>query len=336
MNIYISGIGNISAGSPFDNDFQNNKAINDSRILHPVEPQYKDYIDPKISRRLSRIIKMGLASAKMALNDASVDIPDGIITGTAIGCIEDTEKFLNSVIEGHEELPSPSAFISSTHNSISSQIAIALKCHGYNSTFSSRGFSFESALMDAMMQIDEKPGLKFLAGSVDELTDKLADILENFEITFNLNLNKNKFPYGEGAAFFLLSGEKKNMRYGKISSVKMIYNNSDENILDVIENYYNDNKTFKDKTDLVLFGGEIDEVIPVSNIFADCGVILFKKYCGEYFTSTSYALYFACMLLKNGLKNISFDAGNSTTVSKIVLINKFNNKYYSFVTVEND
>ncbi|PIX32882.1 MAG: beta-ketoacyl synthase, partial [Bacteroidetes bacterium CG_4_8_14_3_um_filter_31_14] len=43
-----------------------------------------------------------------------------------------------------------------THNTISSQIALILKCHGYNSTYAGRGACFETALLDAKILINEE------------------------------------------------------------------------------------------------------------------------------------------------------------------------------------
>ena len=41
----------------------------------------------------------------------------------------------------------------STHNTISSQMALHLKCHGYNCTYSHRGTSFDSGLLDVLTQM---------------------------------------------------------------------------------------------------------------------------------------------------------------------------------------
>ena len=40
----------------------------------------------------------------------------------------------------------------STHNTISSQIALHLKCNKYNSTYTQQGISFESGLFDTYLQ----------------------------------------------------------------------------------------------------------------------------------------------------------------------------------------
>jgi len=47
-------------------------------------------------------------------------------------------------------------------------VALHVKCQGYNSTYVSKGFAFETALLDAMMQLQEVNTKKFLVGSFDE------------------------------------------------------------------------------------------------------------------------------------------------------------------------
>ena len=71
----------------------------------------------------------------------------------------------------------PTHFMQSTHNTISSLIAIRLGAHGYNATYSHRGRSFESALQDAWTQIALGDIDTALVGWFDEMTPALADSL---------------------------------------------------------------------------------------------------------------------------------------------------------------
>ncbi|XHR98368.1 beta-ketoacyl synthase chain length factor [Mucilaginibacter sp. UC70_90] len=152
--------------SPF---FQNWQNIPASRLTC-IEPDYKTLIDPKLLRRMSRIIKMGVAAGTACLHGAGIDIPDAIITGTAYGCLEDTNTFLSKMVQQNEEALAPTAFIQSTHNTISAQIALLLQCHNYNNTFVNGGASFENALLDAMMLLYEGEACNVLVGGIDEIT----------------------------------------------------------------------------------------------------------------------------------------------------------------------
>src|SRR5437763_640239 len=128
MSAYINGTGLISPQKTAETpDFLAEIMEYDTDYLKCIEPpSYKPYIDPLQSRRMSRLIKMGIASAKMCLTDAGCEMPDAIITGTGLGSVEETEKILGTI---HLEQPflNPTPFMQSTYNTISSQIAIQLK-----------------------------------------------------------------------------------------------------------------------------------------------------------------------------------------------------------------
>ena len=96
MEAYIRGIGNISPQPTFDNGsfLEDIREYHTARLL-AVVPDYKNYIQPNQLRRMSRLLKMGVTAAGMCLHDAGVEKPDAIITGTGLGMMEETEKFLN-------------------------------------------------------------------------------------------------------------------------------------------------------------------------------------------------------------------------------------------------
>ncbi len=145
-----------------------------------IEPDYTKYIDPKLIRRMSRIIKMGMAASMEALQQSGVQQPDAIITGTAYGCLADTDAFLTKMVEFKEELLSPTAFIQSTHNTVGAQIALQLKCHNYNNTYVHRGSSFEAAMLDAISLMSEGEANNVLAGAADEIIEKSHAIIKRF------------------------------------------------------------------------------------------------------------------------------------------------------------
>lgn len=342
MNFYISGIGAVNAGLPYENENYDGSPGSVYQAISCTEPDYKLFIDPKFSRRLSRIIKMSLYAASMAVSEAGISVPDGIITGTSLGCLADTEKFLKSMIEDNEMLVSPSAFIQSTHNSISSQIAIAFGCNGYNSTFSSRGLSFESALTDAMLQLGENPEAGLLVGSSDELTEELLKILSNREFGRHSGYNSDNdlrqiFPFGEGTAYFYATGEKKPGSFCRVTSVKtFFYPDGVIKPADIFIDAANKHGDELSGVDLVMFGGSDNEdALTISERLSGAGVVMYKKYSGEYLTSASYAMWLSCMILRNGLDKRIIICGESPHPEKILIFNSCGNKYGSFVIVEN-
>src|SRR5438105_1957800 len=128
--MYIRSAGNISPQKTFGNiPFLDEVVAYEGNRLNCITPDYKEIIDPKLIRRMSRVIKMGVASAMACLQDAGVTNPDAIITGTAYGCLEDTGIFLSKMVERGEELLTPTSFIQSTHNTIAAQVALLLHCN---------------------------------------------------------------------------------------------------------------------------------------------------------------------------------------------------------------
>ena len=95
MEIYIKGAGIVSPQETFARDGLPDEIIEyrEADYLRCIEPPYREFIDPMASRRMSRIVKMGVCAAKMCLQDSGIEMPDAIITGTGLGCIEDTERF---------------------------------------------------------------------------------------------------------------------------------------------------------------------------------------------------------------------------------------------------
>ncbi|MDB5151264.1 MAG: hypothetical protein JWR54_15, partial [Mucilaginibacter sp.] len=114
MKIYIRSSSCVSPQNTFGNDdFLSDIVEYTGTRLSAIEPDYKEFIDPRLIRRMSHIVKMGVAAAKDCLNQSNTEMPGAIITGTALGCIEDTVTFLTRIIELNEEMLPPTAFIQS-------------------------------------------------------------------------------------------------------------------------------------------------------------------------------------------------------------------------------
>jgi len=291
MNIYIRSAASISPQPAFGDDPLSAKpAIPIGNRLRAIEPDYSSFIDPKQIRRMSRIVKMGVAAAHACLREAGETMPGAIVTGTAYGCLEDTGIFLSRLIEQQEEMLSPTSFIQSTHNTVGAQIALMLQCTNYNNTFVHRGFSFESALLDAMMLLWEGAATTVLAGSVDEITDSSHAILERF------GLYRRRFPpiAGEGAAFFLLAGEPTDNDYAQLEGLHTFYRpHSIGEVEDQIRDFLSARSLTMEDIDLVLSGGH-----PTAPIFKDKECIGFKHGSGEYPTASSFALAYAASILR--------------------------------------
>ena len=134
-------------------------------------------IPPLVARRLSGVLKRALLTSLVALQRSGIQQPQAIITGTAMGCVVETEKFLTELATDGEGSLKPTNFIHSTHNTISSLIAIHTHCHSYNSTYAHGQRSLESALTDAWLQITLGDLNSALVGWHDEADQKAVSFV---------------------------------------------------------------------------------------------------------------------------------------------------------------
>lgn len=315
MDTYIRGMGIISPQATTNRSLFLEDPINYSgNFLTVVDPGYKNYIDPKLSRRMSKIIKMGVSAAKICLDDSGIAMPDAIITGTGLGCMEDTEFFLSEIIQNQEKLLTPTAFIQSTHNTVAAQIALMIKCHAENFTYVHRGFSFELALQDAMMYLKEQTAENILVGGLDELTQNTFAILKRLKVIKpddinSLSLYKSKGAgtvYGEGAGFFMLSSQKSSNDYARLQSMGMMLNPSQPSgCEDLVEKVIHDAGLTIDDIDIVIGGMNGDQTGDLvydklkKGILSKCIWVGFKHLCGEYHTATAFAMWLAARMLKD-------------------------------------
>ena len=138
--------------------------------------EIREYISPGEARRMGKLLKAATVTSLKALRQAGVERPDAIITATAYGMLETSEKFLLDMLENGEETLSPTLFMQSTHNTIGSSIAIRTKCHGYNVTYTQGKDSLQWALRDARRLIETGKAKTVLVGCHDEATPTLQDL----------------------------------------------------------------------------------------------------------------------------------------------------------------
>jgi 3-oxoacyl-[acyl-carrier-protein] synthase II len=350
MEAYIDGRSAISPQNTFsgENIFNDIREYKDVHLMKCIEPQYNTLIDPMASRRMSRIMKMGLASALKCLDEAGISIPDAVITGTGLGCIEDTEKFLGTLYTNEEKLLNPTPFIQSTHNTVAANIAILLKCYGYNNTFSHRGFSFESALLDSLMLLDEGSVNNVLVGGVDELTANSFTITnrlgfwkkEPFSNLSLLDYNSKGSLAGEGTAFFALNKHMTNRSEAKILSVDTFYKPEGFTAIEKrLSAFLINEPAASGQTDLVLMGLSGDNVTDEiyyhlkNTLFRNNPCAYFKHLSGEYDTSSSFALYLASGIIKEQKlpEIIRLDDKPIEKIRKILIYNHLRNAQHSVI-----
>lgn len=317
--LYIWSSSAISALNSFDNNsFLDEVHAPLGEIGHASLPDYNRYLQVPGLRRMSKVVRMGVCSALHTLRQAHLESPDRIIVGTGVGCIEDTEKFISTIYHNNENLGSPNQFIQSTHNNVASQIALLLGCDSYNFTYAHRGFSFESTLFDAFLEVERSTQpLHLLVGGVDEITDIYMDVwrmLERARKMKYVEMDGVDVPvmnrFGEGACFFLLSDEKRDARVA-IRDVDMIYKpTSADEVKWKMQEFISRQQLTMEDIDLLVVGypGGTDPAgiwKDIVGTYVDSiPIVRYKEGCGEYKTSSSYGLWLTYeMLLKQKIKS---------------------------------
>jgi len=346
---YICGLGCVSPQDTLNNNnFFEDILETECRFLQIQKPNYRDFINPKLLRRMSKIVRMGVVSASLAIKDAGVENPDAILTGTGMGCQIDTEKFLNSMIENNEGLLAPTSFIQSTHNTVGGAIALGIQNHNYNLTYVHRTFSFESALLDSIMLLNENKAKNVLLGGFDEITEDswlIKTKIDHYKSNAISNLNILKDSQkgaqaGEGSSFFVLSNNKNDNSYARVIDVDMFFRpENNKTIEDNITSFIKKNSLSIEDIDLVILGYNGDDEfdnnykIIEDGLFENNTTAYYKHLCGEYDASSSFAMWLAAQIIKmNKIPNtILRNHSKKSKITNVLIYNQFRGVNHSLI-----
>jgi len=264
-----------------------------------LHPQYKEYINPAALRRMSPVIRMGLAASKVSMEQAGIEKPDAILVGTGLGCVRDTAKFLNQVIDNGEQLLNPTAFIQSTHNTVSGQIALMLGCREYNLTFSQNSISFETALLDGVLLLNEGEARNILLGGIDETVDESFQLMQKSGCLGG--------PAGEGSSFFVLSSQRTEKTLARVDGIEILSRSEDGEEITRQTHVFLASKGL-DVSDIDLFvsgrNGDAryqDMYNRQEQLFDPAKVVGYKHLVGEYDTATAFATWMATKIIRDGV-----------------------------------
>ncbi len=281
-----------------------------------IRPDYKQYINAALLRRMSETLRMSVSSALACLKMAKVEEAGAIIVGTGLGCLFDTEKFLNNAITIQNSLLPPTSFIQSTHNTVAGQISLITGNHNYNMTHTQNTLSFENALLDALLCLDE--GLEnVLVGAADEYIEQLSPIAAQ--------LGKGDLHLTSGTSFFVMSKNKTVDSIAQIKEVNIfaLSTSIHEDILEFLGSSGLDKK----QIDLVLFSSfQETPAHDLELIFEKDKLIDYQKYAGVYATNSAFGLHLAVDILESkgmGLGDFLFP---SKTIRNILICNNLNPK----------
>jgi len=346
MSIYIYSIAQISNQEPFSDAWFDRPLIYEVPYVRCIEPDFKAYIAPMVARRMSTVLKRTLATTLHVTRETGVENPDVIITGTGLGCVEESEKFLDAMLATGEELLPPTPFMQSTHNTIGSQIALFLKCNGYNSTYSHAGMSFESALLDAFMQFQLGEIATALINGCDELTPRISLIFDKInvwkqgEISHqSLLRGDTKGTFGSECSFSFMLGSLPNKNsLCEIKAIEILYNPTTEQLCTNVEHILQTNNLSIEDIDVFVVGanGDVDNDSIYkkmhTDLYPDIPLVWYKHIFGESFVASGIGLYVAATILqKQTIPNHLLYASKkkANKIRNILIYNHYLNKDHS-------
>lgn len=347
MEIFVRSGSQISMQEPLSESWFEQPICPKSVFNESMEPDYKRFVSPMESRRMGRLLKRAVATSLDALHKGGCELPDAIISGTGLGCVENTEKFLNAVIDNDEECLPPTPFMQSTHNTISSQVALKLQCHGYNSTYSHRGTSFDSALLDACMQLELKQIQTVLVGSHDEMTPAYFKMLGKIGYwrdgaPENLRVPGKGAISGSISCSLLLSNQGGSENWGVIRGVEQLYRPTHQQVADAMFKILSDNHLEINDIDAVmtgLSGDSANDAVYLNlqkKLQIPAPILWYKHLFGESFSSSAIGLYVAaaCLQKKSIPSHLLYDdkrVSTSKEIHNILIYNHFQNIDHSLI-----
>lgn len=345
MNIYIQAAEQISVQEPLSGSWFDQPIFHDKVYVRAIEPDYREFIPPNKARRLGKILKRALVSSHMAVKKSGIPMPDAIISGTGLGCVEDTEIFLKAMITNGEEFLQPTHFMQSTHNTISSLIAIDLKCHGYNNTYAHKGVSFDSALADACIQFNSGKIKSALVGGYDEMTPSYHLLLSRIgywraageDVTLRRGMEAFS---GENSVSFMLSSKKTDTSLCCLSGIDMVYRPSGAALPEILDGLLRNNNCSMADIDAVMIGTSGNdtndagyrEIVP--ELFPGKPLAGWKHIFGESYTASAVGVYAAAVCLQKGTipEHLLLDKNHKPEkVSRILVYHQYENKNHSFI-----
>ncbi|MDR2449730.1 MAG: beta-ketoacyl synthase chain length factor [Prevotellaceae bacterium] len=335
--VYLWATRQISVQSPLREDWMDDPLYYTEPYVRSIDPDYKQYFPPNTIRRLGKILKRALLTSHRVMEETGVTHPDAIITATGLGCVENTEIFLDALVREGEALLKPTHFMQSTHNTISSLIAIDVHCHGYNTTYAHKGISFECALLDAFLQLKNEQIATALVGAHDEMTPNCFVLLKR---TGYLGHSGNGFS-GETAVNMLLGGQWRENALCRLREVAFLYRPGKGDLQQSLEHLLQQSHCCLEDIDAVMIGNngrEENDRIYRENcpiLFPGKKLLRYKHLFGESYTASGLGVHAAAVCLRQQRipAHLFINAGNGEQqgVKHILFYNQFENKNHSFI-----
>jgi len=338
--IYVLSAKQISIQQPLCEDWMQEAVAHEEPFVRSIDPSFKEYVSPIEARRMGKILKRAIATSKEALKASGLETVDAIITGTGYGCIENTELFLNALSTEGEQLLKPTYFMQSTHNTISSLVAIQMKNHGYNVTYAHKSISFDSALQDAWLQFRLRKINSALVGGHDEMTETFYHILKKGGV-----MGMDDERCAEAAVSVVLSRHCEEAQpLCKLIGFRLLHQTSINTLTAAVAEMLQEADKSLADVDFILTGisgnrqGDAAYLDECKTLFGNKPLLKYKHLFGESFTASGLGLYVASHCLKSGRIPASLFVNAAEITDKapkvMLLYNRTDGQDYSLTLLE--
>ncbi|HNP17069.1 MAG TPA: beta-ketoacyl synthase chain length factor [Fulvivirga sp.] len=308
--MFIKDLSCISAQETYHNSVFTDgvKDIEDLKIW-AQEPDYKDIIPAGMLRRMSKLVRMSVATAGPFMEEHKN--LGGVIFGSSNGSVDRSMRFLRQIIQYEEGTLTPTDFVQSTPNCVAGVLALMGNITGYNTTHVNQGLSFESSILDALLLFEEGKVSQLLLGGGDELSEANYNIESQRDLykeesiatsTLLRSETKGTLP-GEGVAMFVVEAEKTKESLAEIIDVDMIHHASKQEVAEKAVQFLNKNGLKPSDIDAVIMGRNGD--VRTDNfydhlqneLFPEQGIIVYKSLTGDYYSVSAVATWLATKVL---------------------------------------
>lgn len=299
LKLYIQSAKQISLQQPLSEEWMTHPVEGQTGLQHAVEANYRDYLSPIESRRMAPIMKRALATTREVLKETGIAQPDAIITGTSIGSLTCTEKFLAEMTENHEQLLKPTHFMQSTHNTVSSMLAIQTKTHGYNSTYSHGTISFDLAVQDAVTQMKLGRISNALIGGYEEMMDSYYELLRKAGYVGR----EGMCPCGEVSVSMLLTTDAASQPLCELAGVAIAHRSVADGLNHLLQRVMDGTGLRLEDIDAVVTGvngNPANDAFYESPLLEALPHVSYKQLFGENFTASAFGVYVAAHCLHRG------------------------------------
>ena len=328
--VFITAAAQISIQEGLNEAWMEEPIRYEEPFVRSRDVDFKQWLSPGESRRMGKLLKRALATSLTVMKASGVEHPDAVITGTGLGCVENTELLLSHLCFEGEENCKPTPFMQSTHNTISSLVSIHTQSHGYNATYAHKEASFDCALEDAWLQLQLGYIQTALVGGQDEMTPQYFGFLCK---TGYLG-NPGQIA-GETAVSVMLNTQHTDDALCQMTYFKRIYRPSAEVLAQIAAEIGAIDAVMTSVTGLAT-----PDILPLREaaaLFPNTPLLQFKNLFGESYTAYGLAIYATAQILHlQQLPEAMLipGCGRPADLKRILVLNQIGAKDYTFTLLE--